>query len=103
CCLVLREDEPAMEDRSPRRCRTLVTQMAHRGLPANKIAGALISMMARGKKGSKQRPDTLMQAPTCHSEKSSCNARPDHTFGSFTTDAVEAARACMSALPRKMG
>ena len=36
-----------MEVRSSRRMRTLVTQMARRGLSANEIAGALISMMAR--------------------------------------------------------
>jgi hypothetical protein len=35
-----------MEDRSSRRLRALVTQMAHRGLSGNEIAGALISMMA---------------------------------------------------------
>ena len=36
-----------MEDRSSRRMRTLVTQMARRGLSANEIARALISMVAR--------------------------------------------------------
>jgi hypothetical protein len=36
-----------MEVRSSRRVRTLVTHLAHRGLSANEIAGALISMMAR--------------------------------------------------------
>jgi hypothetical protein len=40
--------------------RTLVTQMANRGLSANENARALISMMARSK-CSNQRPDTLMQ------------------------------------------
>ena len=35
-----------MEDRSSRRLRTLVTQMAPRGLSGNEIARALISMMA---------------------------------------------------------
>ena len=50
-----------MEVRSSRRMRTLVTQMAGRGLSANKIACALISMMARSAKRSNQRPDTLMQ------------------------------------------
>src|SRR6266404_7207861 len=50
-----------MEDRSSRRLRTLVTQMAPRGLSANEIAGALISMMARSPTSSNQRPDTLMQ------------------------------------------
>ena len=34
-----------MEDRSSRRVRTLVTRMVHRGLSANKVARALISMM----------------------------------------------------------
>src|SRR5262249_8540809 len=34
-----------MEDRPSRRVRTLVTRMAHRGLSANQIARALISMM----------------------------------------------------------
>jgi hypothetical protein len=36
----------------PGRLRTLVTQMAPSGLTANEIAGVLISMMARGTKGS---------------------------------------------------
>ncbi len=36
-----------MEVRSSQRMRTLVTQMAHRGLSANEIARALIPMMAR--------------------------------------------------------
>jgi len=53
-----------MEDRSSRRMRTLVTQLAVRGLSANEIACALISMMARSAKGSNQRPDTLMQDRT---------------------------------------
>ena len=54
-----------MEDRSSRRMRTLVTQMAPvRGLSANQIAGALISMMARNKRSSNERPDTLMQDTT---------------------------------------
>src|SRR6266699_5207994 len=35
-----------MEDRSSRRLRTLVSQMAPRGLSGNEIARALISMMA---------------------------------------------------------
>src|SRR5258708_39662084 len=51
-----------MEDRSSRRVRTLVTQKARRGLSANEIACALISMMARST-CSNQRPDTLMQDP----------------------------------------
>jgi len=71
-----------MEDRSSRRMRTLVTRMAHRGLSANELARALISMMARST-CSNQRPDTLMQDRKADgSTKASCNARPDHTFGS---------------------
>jgi hypothetical protein len=50
-----------MEDRSSWRVRTLVTLTARRGLSANKIACALISMMARSTTRSKGRPDTLMQ------------------------------------------
>jgi len=38
-----------MEDRSSRRMRTLVTQLAHRGLSDNETARALISMMVRSK------------------------------------------------------
>jgi hypothetical protein len=72
-----------MEDRSSRRMRTLVTRMAHRGLSAKKNACALISMMARSTNRSNQRPDTLMQDRNANrSTKPSCNARPDHTFGS---------------------
>ena len=50
-----------MEVRSSRRMRTLVTRMALRGLSANELARALISMMARSTTCSNQRPDTLMQ------------------------------------------
>src|SRR5215472_14360228 len=43
-------------------------------------------MMARSTKRSNQRPDTLMQDRISpNSNKSSCNARPDHTFGSFAS------------------
>jgi hypothetical protein len=49
-----------MEDRSSRRVRTLVTLTARRGLSANKIACALISMMARST-CSNRRPNTLTQ------------------------------------------
>jgi hypothetical protein len=73
----LREDETTMEDRSSRRMRTLVTQMAVRGLSGNEIACALISMMARSTTRSNQRPDTLMQDRICQVDD--CNARPDHT------------------------
>src|SRR5262249_28584397 len=46
---------------SSRRMRTLVAQIARRGLAANQIACALISMMARSTTRSNQRPDTLTQ------------------------------------------
>jgi len=35
------------------------------------------------------------------SAKSSCNARPDHTYGSIATDEVEVTRSRMSASPLK--
>ena len=69
-----------MEDGSSRRVRTLVTQMARRDLSGNKIACALISMMARST-CSNQRPDTLVQDRICQVDETSCNARPDHTLG----------------------
>jgi hypothetical protein len=78
-----------MEDRSSRRVRTLVTRKARRGLSADEIACALISMMARST-CSNQRPDTLMQDRICQVDETSCNARPDHTFGS--KPAVELSR-----------
>src|SRR5258708_23740127 len=58
----LREDETMMEDRSSRRMRTLVTQMARLGLSDNEIACALISIMARST-CSNQCPHTLLQDP----------------------------------------
>jgi hypothetical protein len=66
-----------MEDRSSRRMRTLVTPLACRGLSANQIACALISMMARSTTRSKQRPDTLMQDRISQVDENSCTARPD--------------------------
>src|SRR5262249_47005675 len=69
------------------------------GLSANEIARALISMMARSTKRSNQRPDTLMQDRISpNSNKSSCNARPDHTLGQERTSPACLA---MSALPPK--
>src|SRR5262245_7740166 len=49
-----------MEDWSSRRVRTLVTLTARRGLSVNKIACALISMMARST-CSNRKPNTLTQ------------------------------------------
>src|SRR4029450_2744405 len=71
-----------MEDRSSRRPRTLVTPMAQRGLSANELSGALISMMARSTRFN-QRPDTLMQDRHRQTAELSCNARPDHTLGQW--------------------
>ena len=81
-----------MEVRSSRRMRTLVTRMALRGLSANELARALISMMARSTTRSNQRPDTLMQDRSppvrrnplaTHGRTIHCDAGPDHTFGSI--------------------
>src|SRR5262249_47380077 len=58
--------------------------------------------MARSTKGSNQRPDTLMQDRTSpNSKQSSCNVRPDHTFGSFSSDRHVASASRMSASLRK--
>src|SRR6185295_16110447 len=73
-----------MEIRSSRRLRTLVTQMALRGLSANEIARTLIPMMARSRR-SNQRPDTLMQDRYRQIDELSCDAWPDHTYGSITS------------------
>src|SRR6516164_2370971 len=53
-----------------------------RGLSANQVACALISMMARSTTGSNQKPDTLMQDRSRQVDETSCTARPDHTSGS---------------------
>jgi hypothetical protein len=60
-----------------------------RGLSANQTACALTSMMARSS-CSKQRPDTLMQDRNAdRSTNFSCDARPDHTNGSESTDGIK--------------
>ena len=58
------------------------TLLAQRGLSANEIARALISMVARSTTRSNQRPDTLMQDRIRQIDETSCDARPDHTCGS---------------------
>ena len=68
-----------MEDRSSRRMRP---KWPVRGLSANQLECALISMMARSPTRSNQRPDTLTQDHICQVDQTSCNARPDHTLGS---------------------
>ena len=73
-----------MEDRSSRRARTLVTHEAQRGLSANEIACALISMMARSTCCSNRRPNTLTQDRISQRRpKAFCTARPDHKLGQF--------------------
>jgi hypothetical protein len=42
--------------------------------------------MARSTTRSNQRPDTLTQDRICQVDETSCNARPDHTFGSIATE-----------------
>ena len=74
-----------MEVRSSERVRTLVTQMARRGLSVNEIARALISMMARSKTLQSEAGYIDARPLTANSTKSSCNARPDHTSGSIAT------------------
>src|SRR2546428_9162051 len=51
-----------------------------RGLSADQLECALISMMAWSTTRSNQRPDTLMQDRICQVDETSCNARPDHTY-----------------------
>ena len=62
--------------------------MARRGLSANELARALISMMARS---TLQRKAGYIDARplTTSSTKSSCYARPDHTFGSEADIALD--------------
>src|ERR1700676_4572514 len=71
-----------MEVRSSRRLRTLVTRMARLGLSANEIARALISMMARSTTLQSKAGYIDARPLTAIAAKSTCNARPDHTFGS---------------------
>src|SRR4030081_2786649 len=66
----------------PGACEHLGPEWPVRGLSANQLDCALISMMARSTTRSNQRPDTLMQDRICQVEETSCNARRDHTSGS---------------------
>src|SRR5262245_37709491 len=45
-------------------------------------------MMARST-CSNQRPDTLLQDRICQVDETSCNARPDHTFGSHSEELAQ--------------
>jgi hypothetical protein len=86
-----------MEVRSSRRLRTLVTRMARRGLSGNEIARALISMMARSTTLQSKAGYIDARPLTAIAAKSTCNARPDHTFGSFSTELAYLACHLMSA------
>ena len=85
-----------MEVRSSRRLRTLVTQMALRGLSANEIAGALIPMMARARR-SNQRPDTLMQDRYRQLDEILLLRTAGPYIGSFATEPFSANAEPMSA------
>jgi hypothetical protein len=57
-------------------------------------------MMARSTTtSSNQRPDTLMRDRVCRIEETSCNARPDHTFGSKREEPMSSISGPL--LPRK--
>ena len=90
-----------MEKRSRRRTRDLVTQPAFQGLSENKIGCARISMMARSTsapfKGRIQNRKTYH----FHSSNLTCNARPVHTEGSFSTQLFNNMRPRPSAVPRE--
>src|SRR5215468_8598077 len=52
-------------------------------------------MMARST-CSNQRPNTLMQDRICQVDETSCNARPDHTFGSKCEELEESTTSPLS-------
>src|ERR1700732_89071 len=70
----------------PGACEHWCPEWPLRGLSAHYLECALISMMARSTTRSNQRPDTLMQDRICQVDETPCNARPDHTSGSFSTE-----------------
>src|ERR1700747_1919577 len=70
-----------MGERSRRRVRDLVTQLAFEGLSENEIGRARISMMARSDL-LHARAGYRSARPNHCSEDSACNARPVHTEGS---------------------
>src|SRR5215510_11318402 len=70
-----------MEKWSFQRIRELMTRIALRGMAANELGRARISMMVRSM-SSNTRPDTLVQDPTLQPHDFSCNARRVHTLGS---------------------
>jgi hypothetical protein len=73
-----------MEDRSHGACETWCPKWPARGLAANENVCALISMVVWSTARSIRRPDTLMQdRKAARSTKTSCNARPHHTYGAI--------------------
>jgi hypothetical protein len=82
-----------------------------RGLSANEIAGALISMMARSATLQSKAGYIDARPLTTSSSKSSCDARPDHALGNsrpnahkrkFTLSAIAQERMRFSIHRRKM-
>src|SRR5919198_844920 len=69
-----------MEKWSSQRIRELMTHIALRGIAANEVGCARISMMVRSM-SSNTRPDTLVQDRTLQLAVFSCNARRVHTLG----------------------
>jgi hypothetical protein len=86
-----------MEKWSSQRIRELMTHIALRGMAANEVGFARISMMVRSM-SSNTRPDTLVQDRTLQLAVFSCNARRVHTFGS---KADMSRQHMLSALPLK--
>ena len=76
-----------MEDRSSRRMRTLVTQMAGRGLSGNENARALTSMMARSTKPLQAEAGYIDARPQCRQNDEILLRRTAGPYiGSFSTD-----------------
>ena len=74
-----------MEERSSRRVRDLVTQLAVEGLSENEIGRARISMMARSDLLHARAGYRSARPVTPTLKDLACNARPVHTVGSFTS------------------
>src|SRR5580693_1502989 len=85
-------------DRSSRRVRTLVTQLAR---------PRLIRESGRMRADVHDGPEQTLQSEAGYSnarpinqvDETSCTARPDHTVGSKASKAAEAVRPCVSATP----
>jgi hypothetical protein len=91
-----------MEKRSRRRIRDLVTHLAFQGLAENEIGCARVSIVAKSTNAlfmgriQKRKTNPLRRSlPTC-------NTRPVHTDGSFSTDTAGFAARPTSASPQKL-